>query len=468
MNGIDWYKSGLYGAAALVSFGSAVLPAAAQTETAAPLQMSPQPFSLAPTAPGDFFSLTSLGKSAGQTLKDAGIYLNLGFQSEIQANIMDGRKRGAAYTGEPFGGVDLDLERILGIPNAAFHIVFDERIGRTVSFMAATNAPLQDSFGPSQRFRLSELSYDQSLFNDHLRLLVGRINPTSDYLISDFSCLFIAATCAQPQSWYFNTAENPYPTSTWGARLTIKPTLPTYLRFGAYEEDPSLLMDNNAGFSWGAQHAVGVFIPVEAGYETSLSTARYPQHFAIGGYTDTSSYIEPSGTFGGPGTTRDGDRSAMWALLQQTVWRPDPGTNRSLELFAQVYVATSGYQEYSKSFVVGGLMRGPFPSRPNDTFGFIGYNYTLNQRATENVNSMIASQGGRGTINPAQFNIQLNYGFRLAPGIFFKPDIEYDINPDQLNNPNPNPKIHDALVVGFQFSINIPESLGMPTWVRSH
>ena len=49
-----------------------------------------------------------------------------------------------------------------------------------------------------------------------------------------------------------------------------------------------------------------------------------------------------------------------------------------------------------------------------------------------------------------------------------KPDIEYDINPDQLNNPTPDPKIHDALVVGVQFSINVVQALGMPTWIRTH
>jgi porin len=437
------------------------LPAAAQTQTPA------QPLSLAPTQPGDFFSLTQIGSSTGQALKASGIYLNLGFVDEFEANVVDGRKRGIAYTAEPSGGLDLDLQQILGIPDASFHIIFDDRIGRTVSFMSATNAPLQDSFGPSQRFRLSELSYDQSLFDDHLRVLVGRINPTAEYLVSDFSCLFITSTCAQPQSFYFNSNENPYPTSTWGLRLTIKPTEPTYIRFGAYEEDPSLFNDNNAGFTWNTANAVGVFTPVEVGYETSLSTARYPSHYAIGGYNDNSTYTEPPANIGGTAETRGG-RSAVWAMLEQTVWRPDPSTSRSLELFAQAYVATGGYQEYDKTFVVGALMRGPFMSRPNDTFGVIAYNYTLNQRMDENINSLIASQGGHGTINPAQFNVQINYGMRLAPGIIMKPDIEYDINPDQLNNPTPDPKIHDALVVGVQFSINVVQALGMPTWIRTH
>ena len=448
--------------AAMLAFsGAAGSPASAQSQT------EPAPISFAPVQPGDFFSLTSIGSSTGQYLKDHGIYPNLGFVTELQANVVDGRKRGAAFTAEPSGGVDLDLQRIFGIPNASFHLIFDERIGRTVSFMAGTNAPLQDSYGPSQRFRLAELSYDQSLFDDHLRLLVGRINPTADYLVSDFSCLFIASTCAQPQSWYFNTNENPYPTSTWGMRLTVKPTLATYIRFGAYEEDPSLFNDNNPGFSWGSAKAVGVFVPVEIGYETSLSTARYPSHYAIGGYNDNSSYTEPSATLGGRAETRTG-RSAAWVMLQQTVWRPDPSTNRSLELFAQAYIATGGYQQYSQTFVVGGLVRAPFPSRPNDTFGFIAYDYTLNQRAVENENNFIASRGIRGTIKAAQFNLQLNYGIHLAPGIVLKPDIEYDINPDQLNSPSPNPRIHDALVVGAQFSINVADALGMVPWVRSH
>jgi porin len=454
--------------AAFIAFGLPALPAAAQSSTDDSTQNLPQPLSLVPTAPGDFFSLTSVGKSTGQYLADNGIFLDLGFQNEFEASVMDGRKRGVAYTAEPYGGFDLDLQTILGIPNAAFHIIFDDRIGRTVSYMAATNIGMQDSFGPSQSFRLSEFSYDQSLFNDHLRMLIGRISPTADFLISDYSCLFIASTCGQPQSWYANSNENAYPTQTWGARFTIKPTLSSYIRFGAYEEDPSLNVADDVGFSWTTEHAVGVFIPAQIGYETSLSTARYPAHYAIGGYDDTSSYTEPSAINGAPGTNRNGGRTAIWVMLEQTVWRPDPSTNRSLELFGQVYIPTGGYQEYAQTYIAGAFLRAPFVSRPNDSVGFMVANYTLNQRTTENLNSLIASQGSHGTINPAQFNVQINYGFQIAPGITMRPDVEYDINPDQLINPTPNPRIHDALAVGVQFSINVPQALGMPTWVRSH
>jgi len=470
MNGMNPMKSIFRHGAALLLLGlGAGLPGTAQSQTQTQTSPPPPPlpFSLAPTQPGDLFSLTSIGQPAGQYLKDLGIYLNLAWQNEVQANVMDGRKRGADFTAEPSGGVDLDLQQILGIPNASFHVIFDQRIGRPIQQQAATQNPLQDSFGPSQSFRLSELSYDQSLFDDHLRVLVGRINPTAEYLVSDFSCLFITSTCAQPQSWYFNSAENPYPTSTWGLRLTIKPTAPTYIRFGAYEEDPSLFNNGNVGFTWNTAHAEGVFIPAEIGYETTPSTARYPSHYAFGGYTDTSSYTEPSGTFGGTGTTRNGDRSAIWGLLEQTVWRPDPSTSKSLELFTEIYLTTGGYEQYTHSFVVGGVLRGPFPSRPNDRIGFMAYNFTLNGRTVDNLNSEIVSQGNHGTINPAQFTLQVNYGFRIAPGIFVMPDLEYNINPDQLNNSRPDPRIKDALIVGFQFTINVVDALGMPLWIRA-
>jgi carbohydrate-selective porin OprB len=136
MKSIDQFSSMLFAVVAFLLFGVCTgSPAAAQSQT--------PPTSLAPTEPGDLFSFTDVGALAGQYLEDSGMYLNLAYQDEFQANVVDGRNRGIGFTAEPSGGLDIDLQRMLGIPGAAFHIIFDDRIGRTISFTSATIAPLQ-------------------------------------------------------------------------------------------------------------------------------------------------------------------------------------------------------------------------------------------------------------------------------------------------------------------------------------
>src|SRR5262249_40679987 len=90
---------------------------------------------------------------------------------------------------------------------ASMHIIFDDRTGKNASTLAGTQFGLSGLNGPSDTIRLSEFSWDQMLYDDHLRLLAGRINPSADFATSDISCLFVSnITCAQPFAWYVNTS----------------------------------------------------------------------------------------------------------------------------------------------------------------------------------------------------------------------------------------------------------------------
>jgi porin len=163
--------------------------------------------------PGDLFSFDQIGRDAGQILKNNGIYLNAGYVNAILAVVKGGKNTtGATATGDAFVSADFDMNTIAGIQNAAMHFVLDDRTGKNISTLAGTQFGLSGENGPSDTIRLSELSWDQSLFDDHVRLLVGRLNPTAEFATSDISCAFASnITCAQPLAWYVNTSGVAYP-----------------------------------------------------------------------------------------------------------------------------------------------------------------------------------------------------------------------------------------------------------------
>ena len=175
--------------------------------------------------PGDLFSVDPIGQAAGQVLKNNGIYFDAGYINDVLADVKGGNETGVTSTGDGFVAAHFDMNTIAGIPNASMHIIFDDRTGKNASTLAGTLFGLSAINGPSDTIRLSEFSWDQMLFDDHLRLLAGRINPTADFATSDISCLFVSnITCAQPFAWYVNTSGVAFPVSTWGGRATIKPT----------------------------------------------------------------------------------------------------------------------------------------------------------------------------------------------------------------------------------------------------
>jgi porin len=416
--------------------------------------------------PGDLFSFDQIGRDAGQILKNNGIYLNAGYVNDILAVVKGGNTTGATATGDAFVSADFDMNTIAGIQNAAIHFVLDDRTGKNISTLAGTQFGLSGQNGPSDTIRLSELSWDQSLFDDHVRLLVGRLNPTAEFATSDISCAFASnITCAQPFAWYVNTSGVAYPVSTWGARVTLKPTLPSYLRIGVYQDDPSQSDVNEHGFNWGTNTSTGAFVPVEAGYQTDFSTARYPFKYDIGGYYDTGSYTVPKAA-GEQDLNRRG-RTGFYAQAQQTVWRPDPSTDRSLTLFGGLLAATGGYQVYPLTIYTGAYLRGPFAGRPNDAMGFEASYVGVNKSAQGQVIDTFDSLGLTAPNHANQWIFEADYKIAIAPGISLIPDAQYVIHPDEIGFNDPSPGVDHAFIIGAQVAINIGEMLGLPHWQRA-
>jgi porin len=415
--------------------------------------------------PDDPFSFNQIVRAAGQVLKNDGIYLDAGYLNDILANVKGGNTTGVTSAGDGFVAAHFDMNTIAGISNASMHIVFDDRTGKNASTLAGTQFGLSGINGPSDAIRLSEFSWDQMLFDDHLRLLVGRINPTADFATSDIACSFVSnITCAQPFAWYVNTSGVAFPVSTWGGRVTLKPALPSYFRFGVYQDDPSQNAVTEHGFDWGINTSTGVFIPFEAGVQTNLMSARYPFKYDIGGYYDTGRFSVPPDS-GITDLSRRG-RTGVYAQTEQTIWRPDPSTNRSLTLFGGVLAATGGFQVYPVSVYAGAYQRSPFPGRPNDALGFEATYVTINKSAQAQVNDTFHSLGLTAPSHANQWVFEVNYKIAIALGVSLVPVAQYVVHPDGIGFNDPRPGVDHAFVVGAQVVINVGEMLRLPHWIR--
>jgi porin len=142
-----------------------------------------------------FASVTAFG----QTLKNDGIYLQFGYGEIVAGLVSGGLQTGTFPTGELYFGTILDLQTILGIPGASFHVTFDERNGFAVNNNAGTQGPLNSNSGPTRATRLSELFWEQAFFNDRIDIRVGRTNPTLDFFTSDVACQLSPASSVRSQ-----------------------------------------------------------------------------------------------------------------------------------------------------------------------------------------------------------------------------------------------------------------------------
>ena len=383
--------------------------------------------------------------SVGKKLKDSGIYLQLGYGEIVASLVSGGFQTGTFPTGELYFGTILDLQTILGIPGASFHITFDERNGYAVNANAGTQGPLNSNSGPTRATRLAEFFWEQAFFSDRIDIRVGRTNPTLDFFTSDVACQFVASIiCAQPGSFYFSNNSNNYPVSSWGGFLNVVPAPNVYVRTGVYDDDATQPLPNQNGFTWNVAGSVGVFIPIEAGYQTNFTNALLPSHYSVGFYWDDATYTPP-------GLSQKNGRTAYNFLAEQTVWRPDQNTNQSLTLFGGGMIYNGGAPYWSQ-FYAGLFDRAPFgPARPRDTIALIGSYYANNSNQRPNKST--------------QWIYELNYGFSLIPGVTLQPYTQYVVHPNNFLAPIGSKQPDNAWVVGIQVSLDFAAMFGFPKFV---
>lgn len=424
--------------------GQTLRPWTAPPASADPLSIaSPRPLSFLTTAAKteDLGPLPGVTEFAN-TLANHGIYLSLGYVEDLMANVSGGIQTGTMPTGELYFGSTLDLHKILGIPEASIHITFDERNGYNLNNIVGTQGVLQSNSGPTRTIRLSELYWQQGFLDNRIKFKVGRTNPTGDFATLPLSCEFAGVICAQPTSWYFSNDDEAYPVSTWGGDVNIKVTPHVYLRAGVYDDDLDQFASTEHGFGWGLTGSKGAFVPVQIGYSTSFSQARYPSHFNLGGYYDSAAYTPPGGM-------EQRGRSAIWVEGEQTVWRPDPATKQSFTLFAGGIVYRHGAPYWGQYF--GGFQdRAPFGAvRPDDRINFIA--------------SYFANNAAYSPAHSGQWIFELNYGFHVVKGLVVKPVTQYIVHPNAIGLSTTKAP-ENAWVIGVQFDLDVASMLHLPSF----
>jgi porin len=444
---VKFLQNGLYlSATVMVCMLSGVSTAAnAQSATGGapepllgtPQYPAPPPAEPAVANPSPFAGVTALG----QTLKNHGVYLSLGYVYNLNSLVTGGVKTGTVPNGELTFGTVLDLQTILGIPEASFHITFDERSGYGLGRNVGTTAGIEQNVGPTRATRLAEFYWEQGFDGGRIDVKLGRTNPTLDFATSDLSCEFIAGMfCPQPGGWGSANDNQVSPASSWGGFINIAVTPSVYFRTGVYDDDPSQLLPNQQGFNWNVRGSSGVFVPMELGYQTNFDNARYPAKYNVGGYWDAASYTTPAGV------PLQG-RTAVYAQAQQTIWRPNPATRQSVSLFGGGIVYNGG-APYWAEYYAGVHDLGPFATRPDDSIGLIGSYYANNSNQRPN--------------KAGQWIFEVNYGFQVVRGLTVKPYTQYVIAPNDFLAPVGSREPGNAWVVGFQVSLDLGEFFGFP------
>ena len=395
---------------------------------------------------GDWFGLRN-------KLYDWGVEITGGYTTEPAGNPIGGLEHGFTYLHNFGFDVRLDLEKIFTIPDTTFLVTVSQRSGRGLTQDSIGNAiSVQQIFGGGQTYRLVQMRFESHLLDDRLELAYGRLTATADFLSSPFYCQFVNnGICGQPPAPFFNMPGGitAYPQGTWGGLVQVHTTKDTYAKFAFYDGDPNNGDDvakHGANFGWGDN---GVLLMTEVGYKTKDGLWSMPSRYSFGGYYHTGDFPDVAlDAFGqniflsGHTGREHGGQEGFYLLFEQMLYRDAGRPETGLNAFVTFVVSPDEDKSPIPYYLNGGLIyEGLIPCRPNDKTalgfysGWFGQDLRKAQRSAG-----LASQ-------TSETNIELNHQVQLTPWFYLRPNIQYVIKPNGLD------EIENALVLGVEAGI---------------
>jgi len=363
--------------------------------------------------------------------------------------------------------VDIDLERLIGLPGGNLHI-------RDTNYILRSNLPqiVNQTGGAITGYQttpsvaknlLSVLTYEQKLLGGRLSVEAGRTNVANYFFLPNSLDPFFYPSTTVVVDGDFNSP--PFP--VWGGRATYKLAPAWYFQVGAFED--SFMRTATNGQNFAVSKATGAQLLAEVGYRTDFATAAYPSNFEL--TFDWNTRSVPGNVKGAPipYSPRTGARpyvggGFIYAQGQQVVWRgarQPYGPPPNIAVFGSFAASVDKPQPIDLDALIGMNFTGLIPGRPFDALGV----QTRYQRLSA-VEAAFESKVARLFAGPGPdqsrdaFAFELVANVQLTPAVAIRPFVEYFVMPDAYYRGTVPGRPRSGFAAGLYASVAIGRLLG--------
>ena len=330
-----------------------------------------------------------------------------------------------------------------------FFTSFVYRFGTNLSAKSIGNQfNVAEVYG-GESYRLNELYFRESLFDERFVFKAGRLNPGNDFIASPLYSVFVSnAFESNPVAIAINTTFSEDPFATWGSFLKFVPYQGLVFKFALYNNNADIFDNKYHGVNFTFSSTQGVMLISEWAYLVNQSKLSHgmPGNYKIGYYYVTGRVDKFAG-----GSQRG--NYGYYLALDQMIYRiGNAKSERGISPFAAFLFAPKDRNEFPFFVAAGVVNKGIISSRKDDSFSLgIAYGaYSSEMRKAQGLakKSGLLAPYGR---NPqtAETVIELNYWLQATKWVAITPDIQYVINPRGYGT------IQNALVIGLQLFMEI-------------
>lgn len=465
-----WRSLALPIAFAVSTAFAASAQAADTTEPAQPQQPSEatQPAQAGETTerqPTGFWTRdTLLGDIGGLRpwLGQYGVTFALTETSEYLANLRGGLGRGGAYDGLTTATLQLDTSKALGIPGGLFNVSGLQIHGTDVSarYLGTLNTASGIVAQPSTR--LWELWYQQSFLGDKVDVRIGQQSLDQEFITSQYAALFLNTMFGWPAVPSYNLPSGGpgFPLASLGVRARARVSDSLTGMIGVFDGDP---LGNDPGNLSGTNFNVRNSALVIGELQYAVNPRALPGTYKLGFWYDSNSYDDQR--YDNTGVSLASSNSthiparhrgnySVYAVADQTVWRPDPNGPRSVGVFARVMGAPGDRNLVDFAANLGVVMKAPFAGRDNDSVGLAAtyirvgsaiHGFDLDNRAL---------MSGPYGVRTQETTLEATYQFQIAPWWQLQADAQYTFNAGAGKNPDdPQAPLRNTFLIGLRTNI---------------
>jgi porin len=374
----------------------------------------------------------------GSSLESSGVDFSLSMTNIYQINAKGGQsthRRQGRWSGSYDLEMTADLQRLLGLENAELYMLAEGTWSRRDIDETSIGSAfgVNGDFAPRQAFNIIEFWYQQSYFEETLKLRLGKLDMTGGFECRGCAVSFDGNAYANDENTQFinsalvNNPTIPFPDYGLGAIVYWNPVEHWYLSAGAADAQAD---KRETGFNTTFAGEDYFIYMAETGLTPQLDSGNGP----LQGAYRVGLWYDPQ-----PKSHSDADRlyrddTGMYLSFDQALTKENKlqDDTQGLGTFFRYGYAPSRSNDISQFYSAGLQYQGLFCGRDRDVLG-LGYAHgVFSDRADTTYSQDYESV------------VEMYYSAVISPWMTLSPSVQY------VSNPGGDDSVRDAVVTGIR------------------
>jgi porin len=396
-----------------------------------------------------------------------GITYGLIYTGEALRNESGGIRRGGLYQGKLEAFTAVDLGKLAGWQGLSFfgnafqiHRTSGMRAEHFNSLITISNIEAIPST------RLSELWFEQKLFDDRFGFRFGQLAADTEFFFSDYGKMFISSDWPTITGANLPSGGPAYPLATPGVRWKFDRNKNWSALVAVFNGDPGEQGTvNTTGTNFRVNDPPLLMSEVQYRRNQGKDDSGLAAIYRLGGWHhfgefhdhryDTDGLLLAAPLSNGVARRIRGN-SGIYGVIDQQLYRPEGGgPDSGIGIFGRISASPSASSHVNFFVDSGVVFSGMTPGRPDDKFGasFIYANISAHARAFDR--DLITHTGNFTPVRNYEMTIELSYQAQIVPGWTLQPNFQYVIHPGgHISDPDrPERAISNGAIFGVRTTI---------------